>query len=131
MTDDQHLRARFAALRQQSEGPVPSFDVVLCRARRSPLRRLRWLAWASSLVAFAIVVAAVHLTTPHPVRQELKGVDSMLSWKAPTDFLLGMPGEEMLRTMPTIGEMPAPLPAPASAPTPITMPSTSSLEKFA
>ena len=84
------MRELFHRLRDEELAHVPPFQV----ARPTP-------SWRPLLVALAIVVvtivAIVHHRRP-PV------TESIVTWKAPTDFLLRTPGSELLSTVPRIPE---------------------------
>ena len=84
------MRDAFHRLRDEELAHVPPFRV----ARAAP-------NWRPLLVALAIVVitivAIVHYRRP-PV------TESIVTWKAPTDFLLRTPGSELLSTVPQIPE---------------------------
>ncbi len=105
--DDRDLRERFQALRREDSGRTPSFQTTLVtgRARRAaesaPRRRALGLAVATAVAAGVALVllfsqhgrpgVAVDLATAH--------------WEAPTDFLLRIPGDELLRTVPQLGRV--------------------------
>jgi hypothetical protein len=129
MTDDPDLRARFASLRQSFERRMPSFDSVIRRARAGRRPPLRALAVAPVLVVLVFAATLLPWThrAPSPALNDPNA--GILAWKAPTDFLLDIPGRELLQSVPTIGEMPDRALFPGSHPIPTTMRSVL-LEKF-
>jgi hypothetical protein len=116
---DRELGDRFAALRRQEEEAAPGFGTLLDRVarhrleRRRPASRLRPLAAAT--VAAAIALLALVVTTLPSVRTRMlpprprlsRPVPSIAAWRAPTDFLLHTPGEEILSTAPVFGRIPS------------------------
>jgi hypothetical protein len=116
---DRELRHRFAALRRQEEGEAPGLGTLLERAaRRSrgthrPGSRFRPLAAATMAAAIALAMLAViglpsvrsRIWSPRP--PVTAPVPSITAWRAPTDFLLHTPGEEILGTPPALGRVPS------------------------
>jgi hypothetical protein len=104
MTNDRDLRERFAELRREDQAQAGEFSVFRLRARRhaSPVRISAWIAVAAVLAV--VVVIWAH-------RRERRDVSSpaisITDWKSSTAFLLRTPGQEVLRTIPRIGEWPA------------------------
>ena len=103
--NDSDLRDRFRALRREDAAAAPPFDATLtaARARRvAPPRRPRgWLAAAA--VAVAGVAVALLLTRPD---RHGRTIDlATVRWEGPTDFLLVLPGDELLRSIPRFGRM--------------------------
>jgi hypothetical protein len=102
MTDrDEHeLRERFAALRREESAGPPEFHGMLAAARtrpRSGRRDVGFLA-AAALVVIALV-AMLTVRHGHRTPVDLAGVRVHV----PTDFLLQVPGAELLRTVPRLG----------------------------
>jgi hypothetical protein len=98
------LRTAFQKLRSELEPASPSFhDVREKRVLR--IGRPRYLRFlAAGVMLLAIVAFFVREKSATTARPET----SITEWKAPTDFLLDLPGQEMLRATPSFGE-PAPL----------------------
>ena len=86
------LSELFHRLRDE-ELPIARFQ--LPAGNRQPATGNRWLAFAA--VALMAIVIAVHHRRP-PV------TESIVTWKAPTDFLLRTPGSEVLSSVPQIPE---------------------------
>ncbi len=100
--DDHHVKQAFEALRREDAAGAPPFAATIAagRARRTarPRRRV-------GLVAAVIVVVAVVVIS---LRRERDGVRleidlATVRWQAPTDFLLHLPGDELLRSVPQLG----------------------------
>jgi hypothetical protein len=104
MSIDSDLRERFASLRTEDAGRTASFSGVLHSAPRSSSRNCGLLAATACL---ALVVLALFLY-PHARAPRPPGAaaQSLADWRSPMDFLLNTPGQEMLRTVPEIGETP-------------------------
>jgi hypothetical protein len=87
--NDDRLRSAFAELRRIEALRVPPFGGLLSsRARRPSLR----LAFAIVLL-IVLAVAIVPRRPPQP---------SITTWRAPTDFLLKTPGQELLESVPDL-----------------------------
>jgi hypothetical protein len=121
MEDDQDLRARFASLRDGADVRAPDLDAILQRrpaARRPPSRAL---AFTSGVLCLMVTAGLLHrMNRVHAPVLDVAN-PSILSWRAPTDFLLETPGRALLSTVPKIGEMPGPVPAPSEHGQPISM----------
>lgn len=104
---ERELREGFDRLRREDAAGVPSFRATLARAARRragrPSARLRLVAGAITVAAVlaALVLGVGLLRAPgsRGVRVELAAT----RWRGPTDFLLRLPGAELLRTVPSIG----------------------------
>jgi len=106
--NDQDLGERFHALRREDTAAAPPFPATLAAARARhappPGRRTRWLAAAA--VGVAGVALALLFNRPH--REGAVRIDlATVRWEAPTDFLLAVPGEELLRAVPELGRLPS------------------------
>jgi hypothetical protein len=104
--DDAELRRSFEALRRDVAAGAPAFapTVAAARIRRPPVPGRRILALAGAAAAVTVVVLAALLARRSardgsPARVDLASV----RWRAPTDFLLTLPGDELLRTVPRLG----------------------------
>jgi hypothetical protein len=88
------LRELFHRLRDE-ELPVAGFQLPAGNRQRATGNR--WLAFAA--IALMVIVLAISLHHHRPPAAE-----SIVTWKAPTDFLLRTPGSEVLSTVPQIPE---------------------------
>jgi hypothetical protein len=95
---DSNVGARFRALRQEDAGGAPLFGAY---ARRAPTRRRRQLALGAAALTAAVVVLVVERTrSPRPA------IDlAAVRFSTPTDFLLRLPGAELLRSVPQLGRL--------------------------
>lgn len=98
--DDHELRERFASMRRENGAAVPAFRRSLATARVGPNRRRLGFAVAAVLAVVALV-ATLTGRDRHPTPVDLAGVRV----HAPTDFLLKLPGAELLRTVPRLGRV--------------------------
>ena len=109
--NDHDLGEQFHALRREDAAATPPFHATLAaaRARHAPPsgRRARWLAAAA--VGVAGVALALLSNRPHPgAGGAAVTIDlATVRWEAPTDFLLTLPGEELLRAVPELGRPPS------------------------
>ena len=101
--DDHHVKQAFEALRQEDAAGTPPFaaTIAAARARRTARPRRRALGLAAAVI---LVVAVVVIS----LRRERDGVRleidlATVRWQAPTDFLLNLPGDELLRSVPQFG----------------------------
>ena len=101
---EDELRERFTALRREDAAGLPPFSktVAAARGRRAaPGRgRLLVLATAAALVVAALVFVFRGHDRPH-MTIDLAAV----RLHAPTDFLLKLPGADLLRTVPRLGRV--------------------------
>jgi hypothetical protein len=106
--NDHDLGERFHALRREDADTAPTFHATLAAARaRATAPRLgrRALGLSAAAVAAAAVgVAGVALLLARPDRQITVDL-ATVRWEAPTDFLLHVPGDELLRTVPELGRV--------------------------
>jgi hypothetical protein len=91
--EDGDLGAAFAALREADRARVPPFRVPAHPYRAKRLRP----AVLGLLVAAGLAALVVLRPDPPPA-------PSLMDWRSPTDFLLRTPGEDLLRTVPRLGE---------------------------
>jgi len=112
---DDMLRRRFAVLRQEEEEHAPEFGRLWHGRTDARRRQTRWLmAVACALIALALVW--LRSAQRHP---EERAVVSITEWKAPTDFLLETPAQELLRTVPEIGQWHVYTAMPGATPSPV------------
>lgn len=101
--DDEQLRERFAALRREHTIAAPVFRDTLAAARSRPYagarRRLGFAAGAALLLVALVLILTVR--NRHRTTVDLASVRV----HAPTDFLLQLPGADLLRTMPRLGRV--------------------------
>ena len=102
---DREFERRFHALRREDAAGAPPFRATLAAARargaRPPHRRMLGLAAAAAVIA-GVAVALLF------VRHGPRGVPGDLAtvrWETPTDFLLALPNEKLLRTVPELGRV--------------------------
>lgn len=94
--DDRDLGERFHALRRAESSAAPSFHATLTAARaRRPATPRR----ALGLVAAAMVIASVAIAVL-VIRRKLPNDLATVRLRTPTDFLLALPNEDLLRTVP-------------------------------
>ena len=102
--DDHHLRGAFEALRREDAAGTPPFQATVAAARARPAAGPGHRALRLGAAVVVAVVAVVVVST----RRERDGVRLELDlatvrWQAPTDFLLKLPGDELLRSLPQLG----------------------------
>jgi len=101
--DDHRLRNGFEALRREDTARRPPFGATVAAARARQTTVPRHRAWR--LAAAAVAVVAVVVVS---IWRERDGVRLQIDlatvrWHAPTDFLLKLPGDELLRSVPQLG----------------------------
>lgn len=102
--DDHQLKTGFEALRREDAAGTPPFSatVAAARARQATVPRHRALRLAAAAVV--AVVAAVVVSTWRERDGARLHIDlASVRWHAPTDFLLKLPGDELLRSVPQLG----------------------------
>ena len=102
--DDRDLRKGFDALRREDAARTPPFGATLAAARSRPVlssrRRALVLAAAAALTGVAL---ALVLGPPRRERGRPRIDLATVHWNSPTDFLLRLPGDALLRVVPTLG----------------------------
>lgn len=119
--DDRDLKEAFRALGSSAQAVESSFHEMTSRealaAARWRLRRRRaaLLAAAAAVPAFLLFRGQSDRALDYERFSALTGLDlNEVTWEAPSDFLLDVPGRDLLRTVPFI-EIQAPSLAPDSA----------------
>ena len=111
MTDmrDDELRAAFNTLNREVQASAPAFAELASPPRLNAASRRHRVRRGSFLIA-AILIPAFIAWQARSIPgfdferfSALTGIDpGDVTWKAPSDFLLSVPGEDLLRTIPTI-----------------------------
>ena len=98
--NDHDLEERFHALRRVDAAGAPAFHATLAaaRVRGAGKPRRRTLGLAAAAVVIAGVAVALLLT-----RRGAPTDLATVRLKTPTDFLLAVPNEQLLRTVPQLG----------------------------
>jgi len=106
--DDHDLRDRFQQLRREDMAGVTPFHAALAAAaaRRpaSPRPPALRLAAAAAVIAALAVAVVVATRGRHGMAIDL----ARAPWEVPSDFLLQVPGAELLRTVPELGRVTLP-----------------------
>ncbi len=92
--NDDRLHAAFRELRRDETAHVPPFNRLWrVPVRSRPLTRL----------AFALVLIVIAAVSMVPIlRRHRAPQTSITEWRAPTDFLLKTPGQELLSSVPDL-----------------------------
>ena len=101
--EESELRERFTHLRAEEQARIPRFEL-------EPRGRRRYVAWRmiAATAALLLIIIMSILVRPHPTRfsaSDRAAVRSVADWHPPTDFLLRIPGREMLTTTPHIPDL--------------------------
>jgi len=102
-TDDSHeteLRRLFAERERRDEAAAPSYERVVHRPARSRHGRRRL-----ALVSCAVGVLLLILLAVWKDRSEFAPAPDISTWKAPTDFLLAVPGGDLLDSTPNLPDL--------------------------
>ena len=99
---DPDLEERFHRLRRAEAAAAPAFRAMVsaARARQSAMPRRRALGLGAAAIVIAGVAVAILLT-----RRAVQADLATVRLKTPTDFLLALPNEELLRTVPELGRV--------------------------
>jgi len=94
-----------------AEPPVDFRAHVLAAAEAaSAAKRVRqWRIWtlagATAAIVALMMAATIYRSAALAISEdELAAVQKLTEWRAPSDALLETPGQEILRTMPRLGE---------------------------
>ena len=91
--NDDRLRQAFAELRREETARAPEFNRLWSRR---PARLSTRLAFAALLLV-VVAVSVIPIIRRHRTPQI-----SISEWRAPTDFLLKTPGQELLTSVPDL-----------------------------
>lgn len=123
--DDRDLEDAFEALGRRVQATGPSFQQLTSRdalnaARwRQRHRRIALLLVVAAIPAFLVSSARTDRALDYERFTALTGIDlNEVTWEAPSDFLLDVPGRDLLRRVPII-EVHAPAFAPDSVRPPV------------
>ena len=99
--NDHDLEERFHALRRADAAAAPPFHTTLAaaRVRGAGKPRRRTLGLAAAVVIASVAVAL--LLTRRGAPSDL----ATIRLKTPTDFLLTLPNEQLLRSVPELGRV--------------------------
>ena len=109
-------RARLDALLPLvAQGSEPSANfrarvLAAAEAAREGKRARPWRVWTLAgatavVVAVLMIAVTLHRRTARMIPgDELAAAQKLAEWRAPSDGLLATPGQEILRTMPRLGE---------------------------
>lgn len=103
--DDRALRELFGELRSQDQNHAPRFRMMWPppNAHRPGVRRLRLII--ASAAAAALVLGIYLSVRMRPSSRPVAELQ-LSTWKAPTDFLLKIPGSGMLSELPKVPSLP-------------------------
>jgi hypothetical protein len=103
--DDHQLMKGFQALRREDAARTPAFraTVAAARARQPAAPGHRALRLAAAAAAVAVGAAVLVSTWRERDGVRLQIDLATVRWQAPTDFLLKLPGDELLRSVPQLG----------------------------
>lgn len=111
-SDDHYLAEQFAGLRREDREAVLPLAAFTSRPMPRPSRRTPLVRLAATIVATMTIgiIGIHHETRSHAARERQPVFDlGSVRWVGPTDFLLTVPGDWLLRDLPRID-------APASFP---------------
>ena len=102
MMDENEIRRRFVQLRESDRVRTPSFAETYVRARsRQSRRAIQHVRPILIGAAAAIVIATFWLANSRSLSHSA-AVETIATWRAPTDVLLRTPGSELLGAMPEL-----------------------------
>ena len=101
--NDDQLRRIFAELRQNERGPVPPFGRVWAAAAARTGRRQSRVRWAIAAACAAAAVVVAVMLLHRQSGSDFEAATQLASWRSPTAALLRVPGDDLLRTVPSVG----------------------------
>jgi hypothetical protein len=95
-----NLHQLFAARQRRDEEAAPGFERLLRRPARIA-RASRWSSAAAAALLLMLIAVGI-VWRVRTGRQSLESSEhpTLATWKAPTDFLLDVPGSELLSSTP-------------------------------
>lgn len=99
--DDAALQRLFAERERRDEAASPRYERVVHRPVRA-IRARRWVPATVGLFLIAMIVLGIvwRHRQPAPPPSLTPEQPTLTTWKAPTDFLLAVPGGELLDSTP-------------------------------
>jgi hypothetical protein len=97
--EENHLRTRFANLREEDKSAAPQFGRTVAGGVFSRRRPVIPIALAAMPVLAIVVMLAVRTHRPAD-----KLPRDLAAWSSPTAFLLETPGKQLLNQTPRLGE---------------------------
>lgn len=106
--DEEALHQFFTERERRDEAASPSYEQVI----RRPARAARGRRWVPATVGFLLLglVALGIAWRLRPAPSLSPEPPSLTAWKAPTDFLLAVPGGELLDSTPAFPDPKLPTP---------------------
>jgi hypothetical protein len=101
--NDDQLRHIFAELRQEDQGPVPPFERVWAAAASRTGRRRSRVRWAVTAACAAAAVVLAVILLHRQSGPDIAAAAQLAAWRSPTAALLRVPGDDILRTVPSVG----------------------------
>jgi hypothetical protein len=96
---DAEIRRLFAARGRRDEDAAPGFERLLRRPAHVG-RAGRW-SWAAAALLLVLIGGGIAWRVRTGTQSlESSGQPTLATWKAPTDFLLNVPGGELLSSTP-------------------------------
>jgi hypothetical protein len=102
---DNDLRKRFEMLRGEDAELAPPFPTIVARARARRAARPRQVGPSLAAAAVLIVMAVLAFLFTRRDGSRVAIDLAAVRWEAPTDFLLKLPGDELLRAVPLLGRV--------------------------
>lgn len=101
--DDRDLAGHFARLRREQRKAASPFAAVSARPAPGRSSRAPFVGFAAAIIVAIGVLGIRHELRPPGARQQPLVLDLRSArWVAPTDFLLYVPGDWLLRDLPRI-----------------------------
>ena len=101
--DESEIRRRFAQLRESDRVVAPSFVQTYARAQSRGSSRVLRPSTLLITVAAVILIAGVWQAHSRSLTPS-KSMETIATWRAPTDILLTTPGSELLGTLPALNK---------------------------
>ncbi len=107
--EEKKFKALFDELKQFDERSTPSFaqfwaEAVSHRGRTKRIGFRIAAAFAALVLVFGALVVLMRPFSHTPLPETREMVASISGWHSPTDFLLQVPGNQLLKNVPHLGD---------------------------
>lgn len=108
-SEEQKIKQLFSDLKREDERRAPTFASELAAARSrgesaGPPHLVAMIAATAAIMLLGLSLVVYFQRLPKEPRQSAQLVITITQWKSPTAFLLEVPGNDLLKTVPQLND---------------------------